>query len=77
MDKNGEDLPKAGVKYIAPFEKIRNIKGRYNYDILFLSEWPSEEVFLDIHDKDDFVDLVNKTRNKAFKAFTDSKGVIR
>jgi len=73
MDANFPMLEKAKVRFIRPLEKVENLRGKYSFDVLNLSEWPSEEVFNDFHIKPIFIKLAQDTRNKAFNRFTESK----
>ena len=73
MNSNFPMLEQADVGFIRPLEKIENIRGYYDFDVLGLSEWPSEKVFTDFHLNPVFKELAKDTRNKAFSAFTESK----
>jgi hypothetical protein len=73
MNSNLPGLKEANVGFIRPLEKVENVRGNYAFDVLNLSEWPSEQVFNDFHRNSDFIKLTSKTRNKAFKKFTESK----
>ena len=73
MNKNFPRLKEAEVKVIMPFEKIDDIRGKYNFEVLFLSEWASEKSFDEYHSRCRFINLAKKTRNKSFSAFTESK----
>ena len=76
MNINFPNLKNAEVKMMMPFEKVTDIRGNYPYEVLFMSEWSSEEAFNEFHQQDDFIQLTKTTRNKAFSAFTESKAQI-
>ena len=76
MNNNFPRLETAQVKMIMPFEKVEDIRGHYDYEVLFLSEWPSEEVFNKFHSDEGFIELAKDTRNKAFTGFTESRAHV-
>jgi len=73
MNDNFPLLEEAQVRFIRPLEKVENLRGNYAFDVLNLSEWPSEQVFTDFHLNPTFIKLAKDTRNKAFDGFTESK----
>jgi len=76
MDQNTPRLEAANVKIIMPLEKVLDVRGEYAFEVLFLSEWQSEDSYNVYHHDVDFIQLANETRNKAFSAFTESKAHI-
>jgi len=76
MNKNISNLGDAEVQMMMPFKKVADIRGNYPYEVLFMTEWPSEKKFNEFHDQYDFIQLTKSTRNKAFSAFTESKAQI-
>jgi hypothetical protein len=76
MNANLPTLEEAGTIVLAAFEALDVVAGRFDFDMLFLTEWPSLEVFNDIHADAGFIDLARKTRNRAFNRFADDQGLI-
>lgn len=76
MDGNFPRLQQAQVSFVRPLQKVSNVRGDYKFDVMGISEWPSEQVFNQFHDDPDFIKLAKATRNKAFAAFTESKGSL-
>ncbi len=76
MNNNFPRLEAAQVRMVMPFEKVEDVRGHYDYDVLFLSEWPSEEVFNQFHSDEGFIELAKDTRNKAFSGFTESRADV-
>lgn len=76
MNANFPKLQVAGVKMIMPLEKVSDVRGQYPFEVLFMSEWPSERIFNEFHADKDFIKLTAETRNKAFSRFTESKANI-
>lgn len=76
MNNNFPRLEAAQVRMIMPFEKVEDVRGFYDYEVLFLSEWPSEEVFNKFHSDKGFIELAQDTRNKAFSGFTESSAHV-
>jgi hypothetical protein len=77
MSANMSNLKNNGVKMLEAFEITQRVKGVYDFDMLFLTEWPSMEIYKQIHDDRNFIDLAKKTRNRAFKAFSEDLGIIQ
>ena len=73
MDGNFPRLQQAQVGFIRPLQKMSNVRGDYQFDVMGISEWPSERIFNQFHANPDFIKLARTTRNKAFAAFTESK----
>jgi len=65
-----------GVNMFTPLIKTKAITGEYEQELLFLTEWPSEEVFDTLHSDEEFIELSRRTRNKAFSGFTDTKATF-
>ncbi len=76
MNANLPTLEEAGTIVLAAFEALDVVAGKFDFDMLFLTEWPSLEVFNDIHAEASFIDLARKTRNRAFNRFADDQGLI-
>jgi len=76
MNENFPLLKQSNVRFIRPLEKVQDLRGNYNFDVLNLSEWPSEQVFDDFHINKIFIKLATDTRNKAFSGFTEAKAVL-
>lgn len=70
-----ETVISAGTRFFATFAKLEDITESYNFQILFLSEWASEEAFKTVHD-DQGWRMVVPFRNFALSGFTEAKGVI-
>jgi hypothetical protein len=76
MNENFPLLKESNVRFIRPLEKVKDLRGNYNFDVLNLSEWPNEQVFDDFHSNQVFIKLATDTRNKAFRSFTEAKATL-
>lgn len=65
-----------GTRFLATFAKTGDVTGNYPHDILFLSEWASDEAFKAVHDAPEWRAVV-PFRNFALASFTEAKGVIQ
>ncbi len=66
----------AGTNFFATFAKVAPVTGEFPFQILFLSEWASEEAFDSVHHNPTW-QAVAPYRNKSLTGFTEAKGVVR
>ena len=65
----------AGTQFFASFGKLNDITESYDFQILFLTEWASEEAFASVHENQSWR-MVVPFRNFALSGFSEAKGVI-
>ena len=77
MNANLPKLEAQGTTLLGTFEVLDVVRGAFDFDMLFLTEWESPAAFDAVHQDPEFIDIARKTRNRAFRRFADDHGEIR
>lgn len=73
--RNYPSITKSGTNYFSTFKVVKVLKGKFDFKMLFLTEWKSMEAFNEVHSSSNFKNNVH-LRNKSFNGFTEGKGRI-
>lgn len=76
MSQNAPEIEKRGVKIISPLRITTMSKGDLKLDLIFLTLWPDQVTFDQLHENENFINLAAFARNRAFKSFTDDKARV-
>lgn len=73
--RNHSSITESGTNYFSTFKVSKVLKGKFDFKMLFLTEWASMDAFNALHESSHFKENVH-LRNKSFKGFTEGKGAI-
>jgi len=73
--RNYPAITDSGTNYFSTFKVAKVLKGKFNFKMLFLTEWASVKAFNKVHSSEYFKANVH-LRNKSFKEFTEGKANI-
>lgn len=73
--RNHPTIAESGTHFFSTLKVVKVIKGDFDFNMLFLTEWASMDAFNELHNSIRFKENVH-LRNSSFKRFTEGKGII-
>ena len=73
--RNYPAITASGTSYFSTLKVAKVLKGDFDFQMLFLTEWASMDAFQELHRSPSFKENVH-LRNTSFTGFTEGKGVI-